>query len=54
MLIVAFAPIFFEQTSLYPANSKTVRTAPPAIIPVPVGAGLIKTFVAPKLQVTSW
>ena len=39
--------------SLTPANSKIARTEPPAIIPVPALAGLIKTFAAPAVPIAS-
>jgi hypothetical protein len=32
---------------LMPANSRTVRTAPPAITPVPGAAGRTNTFAPP-------
>src|SRR3990167_562751 len=40
-------------TSRIPAASTTTRTAPPAITPVPTGAGLIIILAAPSLMVIS-
>ena len=40
--------------SLTPANSSIARTEPPAIIPVPALAGLIKTLAAPDIPIASW
>ena len=37
-----------------PAASTTARTAPPAITPVPSGAGLSRTRPAPNSPMTSW
>lgn len=54
MLIGLFEPKFFVYTFWYPANSRTARIAPPAIIPLPSGAGLIKTSDAPHLPTVSW
>ena len=36
-------PFDFAKTSFTPALSKTARIAPPALTPVPLEAGLIKT-----------
>ena len=41
-------------TSWIPKTSQTDRIAPPAIIPVPAGAALKKTFPEPFLPLTSW
>ena len=41
-------------TSLTPASSKTILDEPPAIIPRPALAGLIRTLAAPHTPVTSW
>src|SRR3990172_2518989 len=43
-----FEPSDLATASLTPAISSTARTPPPAIRPVPAGAGLISTFAAPK------
>src|SRR3954447_12975729 len=37
-----------------PADSTTARTAPPAMMPVPSGAGLSSTLPAPKLPTIAW
>ena len=37
-----------------PKTSQTDRIAPPAIIPVPAGAALKKTFPEPFFPFTSW
>src|SRR4051794_12597275 len=37
-----------------PADSTTARTAPPAMMPVPSGAGFKSTDPAPKLPSTGW
>ena len=47
-------PIDFATTSLIPATSQVALIGPPAIIPVPEGADLNKTFPAPSFAVTSW
>ena len=46
-------PSDFDKISLIPASSRTARTAPPAITPLPATAGFKKTFAAPLLPVTS-
>ena len=47
MLIGVLEPIHFDKMSVYPANSTTARTGPPAMIPVPWLAGLINTLPDP-------
>src|SRR5215510_4948898 len=42
-------PIDFVRMLVMPAASTTARTAPPAMMPVPSGAGLSSTLPAPKL-----
>src|SRR5690625_6830779 len=49
MLIGVFAPNDFVKISSIPANSRTARTGPPEITPVPSAAGFIKTFPEPNL-----
>ena len=44
MLIGVFEPSDLETMSLIPLNSTTARTGPPAITPVPAGAGLNNTL----------
>src|SRR5579871_4240133 len=47
-------PKHFPVILWMPATSNTARIAPPAIIPVPVGAGRIVTFEAPWFVVMGW
>ena len=47
-------PTHFVKMSLTPTDSRTARTAPPAITPVPGAAGRMITFAAPKVPTTSW
>src|SRR5918993_35624 len=48
MLCGLAEPIDLVSTFEMPADSTTARTAPPAMIPVPSGAGLSSTWPAPK------
>ena len=41
-------------TSLIPATSQAALIGPPAMIPVPDGAVLNKTFPAPSFAIISW
>ena len=45
-------PRDFVSTSWTPSTSRTARTAPPAITPVPGAAGLRSTMPAPSRPVT--
>ena len=47
-------PKDFATTSWIPNTSQTDLIAPPAIIPVPAGAALKKTFPEPFFPLTSW
>ena len=49
MLIGDLEPNDLLKMLLIPANSQIVRTAPPAITPVPSEAGLKNTLPAPKV-----
>ena len=53
MFNFVLAPSDFDTISRIPANSRTARTEPPAIIPVPAGAGLMITLAAPLLAIAS-
>ena len=53
-LIWLEVPSDFVKISLMPAASRTARTLPPAMTPVPGMAGLSRTVAAPKLTVISW
>ena len=44
MLIGVLDPNDLDRMSPTPANSSTARTGPPAIIPVPAEAGLIRIY----------
>ena len=44
----------FATISLIPTTSHAALIGPPAIIPVPEGSDLNKTFPAPSLAITSW
>ena len=46
-------PNVLDKTSVTPTASKTARTPPPAITPVPGAAGLSKTFEPENLVVIS-
>ena len=46
-------PIRLATTSFIPAASNNIRTAPPAITPVPSGAGFIITREDPKAPSTT-
>ena len=48
-----FVPITFVFISLYPANSNTGLTLPPAIIPVPSAPGFKSTLAAPDFPIYS-
>ena len=50
-LIALPLPIDLVKISLMPADSTTALTAPPAITPVPLGAGFNKTVEAQNLLV---
>jgi len=52
-LILVLLPNDLATTSLTPASSRTILDDPPAIIPRPSLAGLIKTLAAPHTPVTS-
>src|SRR3989344_1732468 len=52
LLILLFVPKILATALETPAKSKITRTAPPAIMPVPLGAGLIKILAAPYLMST--
>src|SRR5439155_1977060 len=45
-------PSDFVRMFVMPADSTTARTAPPAMMPVPSGAGFSSTLPAPKLPTT--
>lgn len=47
MLFFVLEPSDLDKISWIPANSRTARTAPPAITPVPGAAGLNTTLAAP-------
>ena len=47
-LIGFWVPMLLESTSRIPASSRTARTAPPAITPVPGLAGRRTTWPAPN------
>ena len=53
VFIFVLAPSDLETISRNPANSKIARTDPPAITPVPAGAGLIITHAAPEYPIAS-
>src|SRR5215813_1112148 len=46
-------PSDFVRMFVIPADSTTARTAPPAMMPVPSGAGFSNTLPAPKLPTTA-
>src|SRR5437764_11558913 len=47
-------PMDLVRTFCTPAEVMTARTAPPAITPVPSGAGLSSTMPEPKRPITVW
>lgn len=53
MFIAFLDPCAFDKTFFTPDNSKIFLTAPPAITPVPSGAGKSKIFVALNFPMTS-
>ena len=54
LFILFLEPIILETTFLIPANSKIARTGPPAITPVPGGAGLSNTMAALNFSTIWW